>query len=434
MEILDAFLNSPLSVTWGVLLVLPILLAADSPFRSVRLAAAVAFPFAAVLEFAFLSLTPTWPALGSFVLASGCALLAVPGREWPFLSAWFIASVGYVLAFLGIGAVLPGGDWALAVFIVSIVILIFALVIAAIHRRNLIALCSLVIVGVWSFGLVSPLLLGTGTMPLPERVTSGARITMAILDNGFALDPAWGRVEPGYNASLPGQPIEADKGRSHGTPILTLAVRLADAIAARGGPDIGIVPIQIAAPGAVTSDWGALLRAKQYLDTRPDVRVISISYSSSALPSERNGLETLFDQFTANGALLVGSAGNQGRDYPNAPGGLPGALSVMAFDGSGGRYAWSNVGDLGVTVGDVGGPLFAGCPVCFTGAPTGQLVNGMTSVPSGTSSATPQAAVLAAAWLAQHQGESAASAKAALIAAAGAEKWLTAVGLFDCGT
>jgi hypothetical protein len=171
-----------------------------------------------------------------------------------------------------------------------------------------------------------------------SRGTSAIRI--AILDSGLSAHPEFtDRVYDSWDF-VDGDWIPNDP-RGHGT-------MSAGAAAARGNNGLGvaggcwgcrIMPVRVLnSNGTGYGSWvvkGLIYAANHGAD------VISMSFGGF-LPTTAMGNAVLYAR--SKGAVVLGSAGNDGNTKPFYPGAYPGVISVAASNSADQPYSWSNRG------------------------------------------------------------------------------------------
>lgn len=197
-------------------------------------------------------------------------------------------------------------------------------------------------------------------LPAVWRTTTGAGLTVAVLDSGVqaALPDLRGAVRPGFDVANPRSDGRSDTDPAgHGTSMAAF-------IAGRGrsggivgvAPSARILPVVLADPGA-TATVRALDRLTA-MDRPPQIVNMSFAGASTCPPDVAAAVR----RAVGGGMILVAAAGNQGAlgNPPQAPADCPGVVAVAASDragspwhaGSGGAYvalAAPGVGLVGYT-------------------------------------------------------------------------------------
>jgi subtilisin family serine protease len=235
----------------------------------------------------------------------------------------------------------------------------------------------------------------TKTIRLPEAhmVTSGASITIAVLDTGVDLShPALeGHLLDGYDfVDSDADPSEvgnegSDLAFGHGTHVAGLLALVA--------PDAKILPVRFLAPDGTGTNWRQA-QALHYAVSR-GADIINLSYSSDGYSRLINDILAMItcnsepdDKCRSKdrpGAVIVAAAGNSGaqiREYPAASS-VPGILASAASTESDQLASFSSYGSW-VQIQSPGERILS----CFPG--------GRYAVWSGTSMAAPLAAGTAA--------------------------------------
>jgi subtilisin family serine protease len=172
-----------------------------------------------------------------------------------------------------------------------------------------------------------------------NTVSTGAGVTVAVLDTGVALDHPvlQGRLAPGYNALRPrAAPSDVPDGRfngsvGHGTMIAGLIARLA--------PDAKIMPVRVLNGDGVGTTL-SVVAGIHYAVTH-GAQVINLS-ACATQPSE--ALRDALDEAENADVVVVASAGNDGTNLPRYPAAFEKVLSVTAVEADSTKSAYANYG------------------------------------------------------------------------------------------
>src|SRR4051794_21905618 len=205
---------------------------------------------------------------------------------------------------------------------------------------------------------------GSLRAPLAWQQSTGDGVVVAVLDTGVQTDRAelWGHIwtNPG---EVPGNAIDddsdgvvddvhgADFVNGDGTPADDNGhgTHIAGIIAAHGAirglaPGATIMPVKVLGAGkAGNAHW--LAQGIDYAVAH-GARVLNVSVNGDGADGE---LEAAIDRAQAAGAVIVASAGNDGRDLGSTPSfpvsyPQPNVLGVGATGSNGRRAAYSNYG------------------------------------------------------------------------------------------
>lgn len=183
-------------------------------------------------------------------------------------------------------------------------------------------------------------------VPQAQHVSSGAGVTVAVIDTGVDANhpDLSGHVLPGRSfGAAAGSPARQDTN-GHGTA-------MAGIIAAQGGnaqhalgvaPGVEILPARVAADDGADLDYNAVADAVRWAVDR-HVTVINISLSSN---SSTPRLVSAIHYAEIHDVLVVGSAGNtdMGITSVGAPGRLKGVLNVTGVNQEGDFWTGSAQG------------------------------------------------------------------------------------------
>ena len=245
-----------------------------------------------------------------------------------------------------------------------------------------------------------------------QQLSTGDGVIVAVLDTGVQLDP---QPHSLLSASLvPGidlvdgdaHPAETrngvdddgdgliDEGIGHGTHVAGIVHQVA--------PSAKIMPVRILDDDGSGTTWNAA--EGMFWAAQHGAKVINMSLGTHGSPRV---LTDAVDAVTASGVLVVGAAGNDGKDRPMYPAASPGAIAVGSV----------GAGDVVSTFSNFGRWVDVVAP--------GENIHSSYAFPadsfasnSGTSMATPWIAGEAALLLARHPGLSPAATAAAIFAGA----------------
>jgi serine protease len=269
--------------------------------------------------------------------------------------------------------------------------------------------------------------------------TKGSGVTVAVLDTGlvYSHPDLAGQAVAGYDfisdatiandgngrdpdASDPGDWTATSNSSWHGTHVAgTIAALANNSLGVFGGaPQVRIEPVRVLGRGGGTMTdiadaitWAAGGSVSGAPANPTPARVLNLSLGGSgACPSF---MSTAIASARSHGAVVVVAAGNSNANAGSfAPADCPGAFAVAATDSAGRKASFSNFG----SVVDIAGPGVGIWSTIDTGAtsPVGPTYASY----SGTSMATPHAALTAALVAAAHPGMSPDQIEAALRAGA----------------
>jgi len=169
-------------------------------------------------------------------------------------------------------------------------------------------------------------------LPAAHRLSTGSGVVVAVLDTGVQLDhPALaGALAPGRDV-VDGDDVAAetangrdddgdgtvDEGVGHGTHVAGIVHQVA--------PEARIMPVRVLDDDGSGSLWAVaegMLWAASH-----GAQVINASFGTHGSASL---LKDVVARVTADGVLVVGAAGNDGKDRKMYPGAADGALAVAA--------------------------------------------------------------------------------------------------------
>ena len=199
--------------------------------------------------------------------------------------------------------------------------------------------------------------------PLPSPAPGADRksFAVAVLDSG--LMPGSGLdafVLASMDAIDSGQPISDPLG--HGTQMALIASGAVKPLgvnpsAAAPSP---IIPIRVIDENGHTSS--AHLMAGIDFAMKNGARVLSMSWGSE---TKSQFLETMLEDLSSKGLLIIASAGNEPTGKPYYPAAYPSVIAVGALDPQGKVWEKSNFGEFV----DVSAPGFAALPIGYRGDP-----------------------------------------------------------------
>lgn len=207
-------------------------------------------------------------------------------------------------------------------------------------------------------------------LPAAWQVTRGsADVVVAIVDTGVQADhPALaGRVLPGVDLVHGSGPGADDNG--HGTGLA--------GVVAAACPNCKLLPVKVL-DAHKTGDWSTIANGVRWAaDHGADVINLSLG-----APHALDVLGSAVEYALGKNVIVVGAAGNDGRDEAFYPAQYPGVVSVAGIDQNDARYGWSNFGSSVTTA----------APGCAT---TSWIGGGVVSDFCGTSTAAPFVAGIA---------------------------------------
>ncbi|BCJ35237.1 hypothetical protein Athai_27400 [Actinocatenispora thailandica] len=184
-------------------------------------------------------------------------------------------------------------------------------------------------------------------VPQAQRVSTGAGVTVAVIDTGVDANhpDLSGHVLPGRSFGVAAGSSARQDTNGHGTA-------MAGIIAAQGGnaqhalgvaPGVEILPARVAADDGADLDYNAVADAIRWAVDR-HATVISISLSSN---SSTPRLVSAIHYAEVHDVLVVGSAGNvdMGITSVGAPGRLKGVLNVTGVNQGGDFWTGSAQGE-----------------------------------------------------------------------------------------
>lgn len=238
---------------------------------------------------------------------------------------------------------------------------------------------------------------GPSGFPAQWNPPSGdSPIAVAVLDSGLAQDDSLNRAVLGaFDATQPGTPLTAD-AVGHGTLMARLAAGLVDPYSSPVGEGVPVVAVKAFADDGLADSF-TLMNAMTYA-VKTSSGPVSLSWGSET-PSRF--VETAVQYAMDQGRPVFAAVGNENTGKPMYPAAYPGVVGVAASNG--GQLAdYSNRGDFVdlIAPGSAGGS-------------------------QGTSVATAYVAHIAALYMKNHPGVSAADTVAALKKAAGPTGFLT---------
>jgi len=171
------------------------------------------------------------------------------------------------------------------------------------------------------------------------RRATGDGVVVAVLDTGIdAGHPVFaGRLLPGYNAVDPGsEPLDVADGAGsaavgHGTMVAGIVARIA--------PEARIMPVKIL--NGAGKGRGINAAKGIYFAVAQGARILNMSFGSFRRSA---ALNEALDHAERAGAVLVGSAGNEGLERVHFPATGKGALAVGAVEADYTKAAYSNYG------------------------------------------------------------------------------------------
>jgi subtilisin family serine protease len=295
----------------------------------------------------------------------------------------------------------------------------------------------------WAFGASDPI--GARQAWSTSR---GAGVVVAVIDSGVQIDhpdlagAVWtnraelangidddanGFVDDLHGANMLDGSGDVTDRDGHGTHIAgIIAARSANGIGVSGiAPQAQLMPIKVVRPDTGLVSTSALARGIRYAVTQ-GARIISVSTNGDASSPEVADAVAFAEQ---QGATIVASAGNNGRDtdaQPSYPASLPSPalLSVTAATPGGALLNGTNYGAASVDLAAPGETIMSTLPGSTYG------------MESGTSMATPFVAGALALLAAAHPDLSQAQLREALLAGAARTPALTGrigAGMLDVG-
>lgn len=195
---------------------------------------------------------------------------------------------------------------------------------------------------------------------------TGAGRTVAILDTGVDDTHADLDVDVENSAVIVnGQPEDHDgpEGGDHATHVAGTVAGTGDVGMLGTAPDATIVSVRILGPD--TGTWGDILAAMEYAATI-GADAANMSIGTSPIPPKANSaqyrrlMESVANNVTSQGTLLVGSAGNSGTSLQQGglftlPNSLAGVMSISATAPNDRLSFYSNYGTNEIDVGAPGG-------------------------------------------------------------------------------
>jgi len=231
----------------------------------------------------------------------------------------------------------------------------------------------------------------------PPSADSGT-LAVSVLDSGLLSDESLGRaVLSAFDATNPDSPLTAD-AVGHGTLMAKLAAGLVDPYNTAVGEGVPVVAIKAFADDG-SADSYTLMSAMTYA-VEESFGPVSLSWGSET-PSQF--IQIAVDYAINNGSPVFAAVGNEKNGTPMYPAAIPEVLGVAAGTEDGQYTAYSNEGSFV----DIIAPGSAGGS-------------------QGTSVATAYVAHIAAKYMRHHPEASAAETGAALINAAGPDRYLSA--------
>lgn len=238
---------------------------------------------------------------------------------------------------------------------------------------------------------------GTAAESKPWSAPTGdGTIAVSVLDSGLMYnDGLSSAVLSAFDATNPDSPLTAD-AVGHGTLMAKIAAGLVDPYNTAVGEGVPVVAIK-----AFTDDGSAdaftLMNAMTYA-VEESSGPISLSWGS---PTPSKMIETAVNYAISNGRIVVVAAGNNGNDQLMYPAAQTGVITVGAADGN--QIAgYSSYGDH--------------VEIYAPGSAGGS---------QGTSPATAYIAHIIAKYQIHHTGSTTAQTTAALLTAAGDDKFLS---------
>jgi len=222
------------------------------------------------------------------------------------------------------------------------------------------------------------------------------RISVAVLDTGLAPDDRLSRAVIGaYDATRPGQPLEADTV-GHGTLMAQLASGLISPYDTPAQGGVPIVAVKAFADDGM-ADAFTLMNAMTYA-VQNSSGPVSLSWGSET-PSRL--IDAAVQYVVSQGRPVFAAVGNENTGRPMYPAACPGVVGVAASGGNG-LADYSNRGGF-----------------------VGIIAPGSAGGAQGTSVATAYVAHIAAQYMQKNPGVTAAETVAALKKAAGPDLFLT---------
>jgi hypothetical protein len=238
---------------------------------------------------------------------------------------------------------------------------------------------------------------GPSGIPSQWNAPSGdSPVAVAVLDSGLTPDDSLNRAVLGaFDATQPGTPLTAD-AVGHGTLMARLAAGLVDPYSSPVGEGVPVVAVKAFADDGLADSF-TLMNAMTYA-VQKSSGPVSLSWGSET-PSRF--VETAVQYAMDQGRPVFAAVGNENTGKPMYPAAYPGVVGVAASNGD--KLAdYSNRGDFVdlIAPGSAGGS-------------------------QGTSVATAYVAHIAALYMKNHPGVSAADTVTALKKAAGPTGFLT---------
>ncbi len=229
---------------------------------------------------------------------------------------------------------------------------------------------------------------------------SDSPVAVAVLDSGLAPDDNLDRAVIGaYDATNPDAPLSTDTV-GHGTKMAMLAAGLADPYGSAVGEGVPVVAVKAFADDG-SADAFTLMNAMTYA-VQNSSGPVSLSWGSE---TDSQFIQTAVRYAASEGRPVFAAVGNEPTGTPMYPAAYPEVVGIAA--GSSGKLAeYSNRGDFVDIV-----------------APGSASFSGKTS--QGTSVATAYVSHIAARYMKNHPGTTAAETVAALKKAAGPDGFLT---------
>lgn len=201
----------------------------------------------------------------------------------------------------------------------------------------------------------------TPSFPNPVPGTEGKAFPVAVLDSG--LMPGSGLealVLASMDALDADQPVSDPLG--HGTQMALIASGAVKPLGVSPGAAAlsPIIPVRVIDENGYTSS--ATLMAGIDFAIKNGARVLSMSWGSE---TKSQFLETMIEDLSSKGLVIVASAGNEPTGKPYYPAAYPSVIAVGALDPQGKVWEKSNFGEFV----DVSAPGFATLPVGYRGDP-----------------------------------------------------------------